>query len=222
MPDEKAGGWPGDLIKELLMLAAVTAVTQARPHVEKWLIERAVPAAVSTLASALNRIPLPGAARPAVSPAPVVQAPRTEAEEVAASLEAARAALGTEEAQSRFLAALVTRLYSEDQLRTLREARTPEVDSLVEALTTVRLRSAVAALLAESGDGEHRYVGQPGNYLVAEPNGRFTVFTATGTVAWTQTSASAGGLLRLQDDRNIVIYYSGTHPAAAWASHTYL
>jgi hypothetical protein len=81
---------------------------------------------------------------------------------VVASLEAARAAMSTEEARSRFLAALVTRLYSEEQLRMLREARIGDVtgllelDSMLEALTTERLRSAVAALLHGSDDGAGR------------------------------------------------------------------
>ncbi|MBU2667255.1 hypothetical protein KOI35_27470 [Actinoplanes bogorensis] len=181
-----------------------------------------------------------------------------------ALLGAAGTALGTEQDRSLFLAALMTRLYSEEQLRTLRKAD-------LDVLTTQHLRSAVAALPAEQNPELRKIFGiggdtlttggrldtgdrltspngrytlqmqtdgnlvgyegtrpfwatgtwdQPGNHLVADPYGRFNLLTVRGTVAWTRSSESAGGLLRLQDDRNLVLYHSGTHPAAAWASHT--
>ncbi|MCO8274413.1 hypothetical protein M1L60_27820 [Actinoplanes sp. TRM 88003] len=218
------------------------------------------------------------------------------------TLEAAQAAMHTSEARIAFLAALVTRLYSEDQLRLPRAARIDDVgglvalDGMVAALTTEQVRSAITALIDENppfveasahaelrrvlrlgrpepvrvsraqgraqdsgeflvagrrlnpGDkltsANGRYTlamqpdgnlvgydgtkafwdtgtwGRPGCYLVAEPNGRFTVMTPEGTVAWSQASGSPHAFLCIQDDRNIVIYFNDATPAAAWASHT--
>ena len=87
-----------------------------------------------------------------------------------AAIEAYRASMSTEEARNRFLAALVTRLYSEEQLRMLREARVEDVngllelDSMVETLTADQLRSAITALLEENpslvGDGAQADLGK--------------------------------------------------------------
>lgn len=87
-----------------------------------------------------------------------------------AALEAYRASMSTEEARNRFLAALVTRLYSEEQLRMLREARIEDVngllepDSMVEPLTAEQIRSAITALLEENpslvGDGAQAELGK--------------------------------------------------------------
>jgi hypothetical protein len=49
--------WAIVQLRGILIVAAVAAVEQARPHVQKWLIEQAVPAAVSTFVSTLNPDP---------------------------------------------------------------------------------------------------------------------------------------------------------------------
>ncbi|SCF17316.1 hypothetical protein GA0070607_6451 [Micromonospora coriariae] len=157
-----------EMLGALLILGA-TAVGRAKPQVTKWLAEQAVPAVRSTWNRLRSREPDRAATR-AEQTAAAEAAPSTETQDVVAAIEAYRASMSTEEARNRFLAALVTRLYSEDQLRMLREARIEDVDGLleldgmVEPLTAEQLRSAIRALLDEDaflvGDGAQAELGK--------------------------------------------------------------
>ncbi|MGY4684477.1 hypothetical protein ACWIGG_22170 [Micromonospora aurantiaca (nom. illeg.)] len=150
-----------EMLVDLFILGATAAVDKAKPHVTSWL-EQAVPVVRSTW----NRFRSRESGRPATRAehaAAAEAAPPTETQEAVAALEAYRASMSTEEARNRFTAALVTRLYSEKQLRILREAQIKDVngllalDSMVEALTADQLRAAITALLEENpsllGDG---------------------------------------------------------------------
>ncbi|WNM37590.1 hypothetical protein RMN56_20775 [Micromonospora halotolerans] len=152
----------------MLTALLTAAVQKAQPHVTRWL-EQAVPVVTSTW----NRFIFRGTAGPATRaqhvPAAEAASP-TETQEVVDALEAYRASMSTDEAQNRFLAALVTRLYNDEQLRVLREARIEDVndllvlDSTVEAPTADRLRAAIMALVEENpsllGDGAPAELGR--------------------------------------------------------------
>lgn len=150
-----------EVLAAMLILGATVAVGKAKPHVTRWL-EQAVPAVRSTWSRFRSREPGRSAIRAKHAAAAETATP-TETQEVVAALEAYRASMSTEEARNRFLAALVTRLYSEEQLRMLPEARIEDVngllelDGMVEPLTAEQLRSAITALLEENpslvGDG---------------------------------------------------------------------
>ncbi|MET8353251.1 hypothetical protein [Micromonospora sp. NPDC005206] len=171
-PPAPAEPWLSDrereMLVDLLLLGATTAVDKAKPHVTRWL-EQAVPAVRSTWNRFRSREPGRSATRAEHAAAAEAAAP-PERQEVVAALEAYRASMSTEEARNRFLAALVTRLYSEEQLRVLREARIEDVDGLleldstVEPLTAEQLRSAITALLDEDpslvGDGAQAELGK--------------------------------------------------------------
>ncbi|MET8360807.1 hypothetical protein [Micromonospora sp. NPDC005171] len=157
-----------EMLGALLILGATAAVDKAKPHVTRWL-EQAVPVVRSTW-SRFRLREIGGPATRVEKAAAVEVAPPTETQEVVAALEAYRASMSTEEARNRFLAALVTRLYSEKQLRMLREARIEDVsgllelDSMVEPLTAEQIRSAITALLEENpslvGDGAQAELGK--------------------------------------------------------------
>ncbi|MGI5175202.1 hypothetical protein ACQEVZ_02580 [Dactylosporangium sp. CA-152071] len=158
-----------EMFGALLILGATAAVHKAKPHVTRWLAEQAVPDVRSTW----NRFRSRETGRPgtrAEQAAAAEAAAPTETQEVVAAIEAYRASMSTEEARNRFLAALVTRLYSEEQLRVLREARIEDVngllalDSVVETLPADQLRAAITALLEENpsllGDGAPAGLGK--------------------------------------------------------------
>jgi hypothetical protein len=157
-----------EMLRDLLILGATAVLDKAKPHVTRWL-EQAVPVVRSTW-NRFRSNEIGGRATRAGRAAAAEAAPPTETQEVVAALEAYRASMSTEEARNRFLAALVTRLYSEEQLRILREARIEDVngllalDSMVEALTPNQLRAAITTLLEENpsllGDGAPAELGR--------------------------------------------------------------
>ncbi|WP_194821975.1 hypothetical protein [Micromonospora sp. S-DT3-3-22] len=157
------------LLGNLLIAGAAAAADKARPHVARWLAEQAAPTVVSRWNRLKSRVP----GRPdggAEQSAMAEPAPSNERQEVVAALQACQASMSTKEARNRFLAALVTRLYSEEQLRILREAQIEdvngllEVGSMVEALTAEQLWSAITALIEENpsllGDGAQAELGK--------------------------------------------------------------
>jgi hypothetical protein len=167
-PAAPAEPWLSEREKEMLAALLTAAAQKAQPHVTRWL-EQAVPVVRSTWNRFRSR-ETGGPATHAKHAATAEAAPPTETQEVVAALEAYRASMSTEEARNRFLAALVTRLYSEEQLRILREARIEDVndllalDGMVEALTADQLRAAITALLEENpsllGDGAPAKLGR--------------------------------------------------------------
>jgi hypothetical protein len=133
---------------ELLIIGALVAVGKAQPHVTK-LAEQAVSTVIEKVKRSL-------ASKPSLSGTSTEQAaPLSETQRVLAAIEATRAAMSTDEARNLFLAALVTRLYNEEQLRTLREsqinefASNPELVSMAANLTVKQLRFAITGLLEE-------------------------------------------------------------------------
>lgn len=168
VPAAPAEPWLSEREKEILAALLAAAAQKAHPHVTRWL-KQAVPVARSTWNRFRSR-DTGGPATRAEHAATAEAAPPTETQEVVAALEAYRASMSTEEARNRFLAALVSRLYSEEQLRILREVRIEDVngllalDSMVEALTADQIRAAIAALLEENpsllGDGAPAELGR--------------------------------------------------------------
>jgi hypothetical protein len=212
-----------ELLGQLLIIGAIAAVGKARPHVAN-LAEQAVSSVISTW----NRIQTRKPSRPAVAAAQA--APLTETQRVVAELEATWAAMNTEEARNLFLAALVTRLFSEEQLKTLREARSRnvagdlELQSMVGALTTEQLRSAITALLEEKPSFvDDRARAQIRKILgvsldTAQPAGDVLSAGARLNPGDKLTSHNGRYTLVMQDDGNLV-GYDGTQ--AFWDTGTW-
>lgn len=214
-----------DFLRELAVEVTLIALERARPHVERWVAETAVPAATSAVASA---VPAVGAAvasagsavgsaavtagsavgstvssawnkatrkkkkrvvaveshigaEPApVNPAPVEAgvvleaAPVEASHDVAAAIEAYRAGMSRAEARKRIVVALAARLFSEQQIEIVRNARidddrdTAELNSATLALTQKQIGESVQlmlestpALLAEDAMADLRKILGP-------------------------------------------------------------
>jgi hypothetical protein len=148
--EEPASHWA------LETLGAVISVAASNPQVVRWLAEQAMPA----VSSAWKRLRLRASAQSVDRGEQAQRAhatPAIERQEVLAALDACQAGLGTAQARNRFLTALLPRLYNEEQLRMLREARIDDAKALLEhdmtqTLTVERFRSAIRALLQENPD----------------------------------------------------------------------
>ncbi|MET7951985.1 hypothetical protein [Micromonospora sp. NPDC005324] len=128
----------------------------ARPHVQRWLIDRAAPAVRSAWGRWRSRErgrTDVRAGRARSVQAAVADGPLKPGD----ALEERQPTMSTEEKRRRFVAALLHRLYSEEQLRMIQEAHTEddggdlqELDSMLdklEHLTVRQLRSAITQVL---------------------------------------------------------------------------
>lgn len=139
--------------EELLGALAVLAVIIAAPHLKRWWNDKSVP----FLKSARIRLSRTREARSRVfvaePPIATEAGPADSSQEVLTALEDYRASMSSAEARDRLVAALVARLFSEEQLRVLRDARIEdeggalELASAMETLTPQQLGESIAAML---------------------------------------------------------------------------
>lgn len=159
--DEYASDWEDEERRrreeqELIVLgivAILTAVEKAAPHVQRWWRRRARPFLGRTRTAIRKRressaqdddIDLPEVVPPALTEA---------SEESHAALDAYLESLSSAEARARFVAAVVARLFSEEQIRLLSEARIDDegaaldLASAVESLTPQQLSDSLTLML---------------------------------------------------------------------------
>lgn len=142
-----------EVLGALAVLGIIVAAQRAAPHLKRWWNDRALP----FLRKSKNRLPK---ARRSKSDAAVVEsfalmepAPEPSAQDVFTALDEYRTSMSSAEARDRFVAALVARLFSERQLRLLRNARIEdeggalELASAMESLTPQQLGESITLML---------------------------------------------------------------------------
>lgn len=152
-PDSDPNPEAADLLGALVFLGVIVAAQKAAPHIKRWWNESAVPLA-RRARKRLSRDRR--SAGQAIAPEPftlVASAPTDSSADVFVALDEYRASMSSAEARERFVAALVARLFSEEQLRVLRNARIeddgPELELVraVETLTPQQLGESLRLML---------------------------------------------------------------------------
>jgi len=142
-----------ELLGALVLIGALKAVEKVAPHAKRWWDERALPVVRSTwnkprTRRALRRVTA-GELATSVESAASVDA----SQELGAALEAYKASMSSVEAQQRLIAALMARLFSDGQLRMLREARIEDETGSLElgpamaTLTPEQLGDSITLML---------------------------------------------------------------------------
>ncbi|MFJ8495911.1 hypothetical protein ACIRBZ_47460 [Streptomyces sp. NPDC094038] len=142
---------PEDIIEALVIL--IKAAEWAAPRLNRWWNDRARPFMKSTR----NRLARARKADSrAITPEPSALAESVSSQasqELVAALEGYRASMSSVESRERFVAALVARLFSEEQLRILRNARIEdeggslELNGLTDMLTPKQFEDSIKLML---------------------------------------------------------------------------
>ncbi|MDX3866815.1 hypothetical protein [Streptomyces europaeiscabiei] len=142
-----------ELLGALALLGAIVALEKAKPHVKRWWSDQARPAINSMWNRLARTREADSQAVAAESTALMEYAPAESSQEVVATLEAYRASMSSVEARERFVAALVARLFSEEQLRILRNSRIEDEDGplglngVMETLTYRQVEDSITLML---------------------------------------------------------------------------
>jgi hypothetical protein len=169
--DEEAADeqtWSEEDVEALALIISAVLVA-ARPHVERWWKERALPTIKATNKSVRKRF----ASYRKVGRAATVTEVVTSVDVVPGE---ARLTMSRDEAEQRLLAALVARAFSDEQLRVLLSARIEDLDgelgvrNLLEQFTPEQAQAHVNALLEANPAFLDEFVG----LCRGEPIGRTT------------------------------------------------
>jgi len=121
-----------ELLGNLVLLGAIWAAEKAAPHLKRLWNDQARPAIKLTWNRLARTREVDSQAATAESSPLIESAPAESSQEVVAALEAYRDSMSSAEARERFVAALLARLFSEEQLRVLRNVRIEDEDSPLE------------------------------------------------------------------------------------------
>ncbi|MFH9734420.1 hypothetical protein [Streptomyces sp. NPDC017260] len=142
---------PEEIIEALVIL--IKAAERAAPHLKRWWNDQARPFMQSTRNRLARTRKTDSQAIAPESPTLVESVSSEASQELVASPEGCRASMSSVEARERFVAALVARVFSEEQLRTLRHARIEDEDGplglngVMETLTPKRIEDSVTLML---------------------------------------------------------------------------
>jgi hypothetical protein len=142
-----------ELLGALVALAVIAAAQKAAPHLKRWWNEQALPFLKGSQQRLAKGRSAKHEATAAESSTLELFAPTESSQEVFTALEEYRASMSSAEARDRLVAALVARLFSEEQLRILRDARIEdegpafELASAMETLAPQQLGESVALML---------------------------------------------------------------------------
>jgi hypothetical protein len=163
--------WSEEDVESLALLISAV-VLAARPHVERWWKERALPAIKATNKAVRKRFTRSRRSDQALSP--TEQVPSTDL-----APGEARLTISTDEAEQRLLAALVARAFSDEQLRVLLNARIEGPDgqmgftNLLQQFTPDQVETHVAMLLEANPRFLDDFIGlckgRPVNELASIP-----------------------------------------------------
>lgn len=144
-----------DVLAAAVVLAAFVAAHKAAPHLKRWWTDQAVPFMKRSKKrlSKRNRVQDDSAASEQVTS--VVPAPIESAHEAVGALAEYGIAMSSAEAQERFVAALIARRFSDEQLRLLNNVRIDdgadlELAHAIEALTPQQLAESITLMLEAS------------------------------------------------------------------------
>ncbi|MER6382527.1 hypothetical protein [Streptomyces sp. NPDC001127] len=143
----------GELLGALALLAAIVALEKAKPHVKRWWNDQARPAMKSTWSRLARTRETDSQTITAESSILLEPVPAESSHELVAALEGHRASMGSVEARERFVAALAAMLFSEEQLRILRNSRIEDedgplgVDGAIETLTPKQVGDSITLIL---------------------------------------------------------------------------
>lgn len=146
-----------ELLGALALLGIVAAAERAAPHVKRWWREKAAPlgSRVKRRLSRSRRLDPPFETAELEAVTVVVPAAQAGSPDVVEALaEYRRATMSTAEARDRLVAALVARMFADQQLRVLRDARIGDDDPMValldavETLTPEQLTASLQSMLA--------------------------------------------------------------------------
>lgn len=143
-----------DVLAALALLGIIVAAQKAAPHLKRWWNARALPF-LKNARSKLSRMHKPNGSRIVQAEVPALDesAPAGSAQAVLSALDEYRRSMSSAEARERFIAALVARLFSEQQFSLLREARIEdqsgslELASAIETLTPQQLEDSIRLML---------------------------------------------------------------------------
>ncbi|MFD0315608.1 hypothetical protein [Streptomyces flavalbus] len=133
------------LLGALVLLGAIKAAEKAAPHLKRWWNDQALPYMKSARIRLAQARKSDSQAAPTASTTLTESAPAQTPQEVAAIGEDYRASMSSTEAWERFVAALMARLFSEEQMRILRNVQIKDENDPLEL-------SAVGALTPQLGD----------------------------------------------------------------------
>ncbi|MGW2269638.1 hypothetical protein [Streptomyces yangpuensis] len=142
---------PEEIVELLVIL--VEAAERAAPHLKRWWNHQVRPFVKSTRSRLARTRKGESRAITPESSALVESVSSEDSQELVAELEGYRVTMRGAEARERFVAALVARLFSEEQLRILRNARIDDEDGssqlsgVIETLTPKQVEGSIALML---------------------------------------------------------------------------
>jgi hypothetical protein len=142
-----------ELLGNLMILGVLVSFEKAKPHVKTWWSDQALPAMKSAWNKLAKRRKAHSQVVVAESAALIDRALEDTGQEVVAALEAYKASMSSAEARDRFVAALMARLFSDEQLRILRDARIEHGDgshaleSAADAVTAQQVGESITLML---------------------------------------------------------------------------
>jgi hypothetical protein len=156
----------------LAIIAIVAAATKAAPHVKRWWMNKAVPFLKKTKSKVRKK-------RKPVEQVTVVEwstlaqfAPVESSQDVMTALSEYKTKMSSVEARDRFVAALVARLFSDEQMRILRSAQIEddgtglELARAMEEITPEKLTESITMMLeANPSWPDENTIGELGRIL---------------------------------------------------------
>ncbi len=142
-----------DAVAGLVLVGIIIAAQAAAPHVRRWWNDLRDRNRSRKEKRRSRKRRAGGDAAEAASSALTVTARAESSQQVFAALEEYKASMSSAEARERFVAALVARIYSEEQLRLLRDARIEdesgplEIASAMDRLTPEQLGNSIRLML---------------------------------------------------------------------------
>lgn len=137
----------------LAVLGVIVAAQKAAPHLKRWWNDTSIPFLKSTRIRPYRTRTVSGEVLATESSIATGSGSAHSSPEVLTALEDYKASMSSAEARDRFIAALVARLFSEEQLKALRNARIEndvgalELASAMETLTPQQLEESIRAML---------------------------------------------------------------------------
>ncbi|MEJ8652676.1 hypothetical protein WKI65_32580 [Streptomyces sp. MS1.AVA.3] len=181
---------------EELLVALVFLVKETAPHLKKWWNDQAFPFVKSTRERLTRTRKANSQAAPTESTTLMESRPSEASPEVILNLEGDRVRMSSAEARERFAVALMAKIFSEEQMRMLRNARVEDENGPLEL-------SAMEALVPQEIDDRVRLMLEVNASLINEETlaefGKFLERSRVGSGSAELTNENIIEALRLTD-----------------------